>query len=496
MKKHFILYLSLSLICLLASLLWNDQIVSAQVTPAYPTPRIVQNRPGIVQSLSIRVDWVEISNYIGGDIDNVAELSFAVLVIRENGDAAKLILANSQTYAGGEVYGQEPVRLITGDTVYLDNFSLSVNNLGPNESLQVVFLALDEDGLTPIQRRSRDAAIGAVVEVLGDLIKSPQGAQSARRAFNLAQILPKTNVGLFILNILADLVIDEAVEYFEAADELGHYVITLKPSEGWRSNQTLRTQSPDGNMRFQFAVIGQSETECTYDSYTCRYVVATAISTFSHPTSTATATLTATRTPTSTPMPSSTLPSVPTLTRTPTSIYTTTPTRTPFSTISPTRTAIPTLTATVQSIPTANRNNIDPASINTSQVDRVATPRLVAPRDGTTIIGSRVKFEWLWDGKLQENWGFEVRGWKAGELHNGVHDAKETVGIAPDGDATYHLDIGIPPHLLDSTWQWTVAVVQLEPYRRIGSEARPNIIRLESSGTIPIQRQPQSPLNP
>lgn len=113
----------------------------------------------------------------------------------------------------------------------------------------------------------------------------------------------------------------------------------------------------------------------------------------------------------------------------------------------------------------------------------VAAPVLLAPSDGAHFSSSRVTFEWTWDGALQDNWGFEILGWKPGGKHYGIHDAKETVGITPNSDGKYSLTVTLPHHLRTGDWQWSVVPVQLEPYTRIGPEANPRGIILGSVDT-------------
>jgi hypothetical protein len=117
----------------------------------------------------------------------------------------------------------------------------------------------------------------------------------------------------------------------------------------------------------------------------------------------------------------------------------------------------------------------------------IAAPELVGPPDMASIDSSRITFRWRWEGELQENQAFEVRGWLEGEPHNGIHDARSTMGLQPDEDGVYELNIGFPDKFFGNTWQWSVAVVQLDPYERIGPEAEPNTV-IVSGG------QPESPL--
>ncbi len=48
--------------------------------------------------------------------------------------------------------------------------------------------------------------------------------------------------------------------------------------------------------------------------------------------------------------------------------------------------------------------------------------------------------------------------------------------MVPNEFGIYSLNLPIPANLKGRTWYWTVAVVQLDPYARIGPEAPPYIV--------------------
>jgi len=108
------------------------------------------------------------------------------------------------------------------------------------------------------------------------------------------------------------------------------------------------------------------------------------------------------------------------------------------------------------------------------------------------VIGSRrTTFEWEWAGSpLKANQGFEIRIWKEGQPdHYGAADAK---GIGKQ--TRYELDVAGAYGVQqggDATYFWTVAVVQLDPYLRIGEEAAPRRIAYQANQSpTPIRPYP------
>jgi hypothetical protein len=81
---------------------------------------------------------------------------------------------------------------------------------------------------------------------------------------------------------------------------------------------------------------------------------------------------------------------------------------------------------------------------------------------------TRVTFAWKWTGPaLGSNQGFEVRIWKENQLdHYGAAAPVRDTSIEIDVSKAYGVQQGG-----DGGYFWTVALVQLEPYQRIGSEA-------------------------
>jgi hypothetical protein len=148
--------------------------------------------------------------------------------------------------------------------------------------------------------------------------------------------------------------------------------------------------------------------------------------------------------------------------------------------------------ATLTPVPTRVRVTPKPTA---ASVDVIAAPQIVAPPDMASYDSGRITFQWRWNGQLQENWGFEVRGWRLDGPHNGIHDARITKGILPNTGGVYSLTRKPPQEFHGQEWYWTVAVVQLEPYKRIGPEATPRKIVPAKASSGRNRKQPDSPLD-
>ena len=156
----------------------------------------------------------------------------------------------------------------------------------------------------------------------------------------------------------------------------------------------------------------------------------------------------------------STLPAVVIGTTDPT--VTLAPTPLPTSTLAVTPTPTTASTATASVTPTA-----------TPRLDQLA-PTLDSPANNSAASG-RTTFRWLWNGPaLAANQGFEVRIWKERQAdHFGAAEPVRTTSAVIDLNQAAGVRQGGV-----GTYLWTVAVVQLNPYKRIGKEATPRALRI------------------
>jgi len=193
------------------------------------------------------------------------------------------------------------------------------------------------------------------------------------------------------------------------------------------------------------------------------------------PPSTATPTTVATATPRPTTIAAATATptTIATATATPTTIATATgttaPTRPNTPTTRPTNTPTVRPTDTPTRLPTATPAGVD------------AAPILRAPANNTDTSGL-VTFSWDWPGPpLTPNQGFEVRVWRADQPdHYGAATPVRTNSATIDLAGAYGVQQGG-----SGLYFWTVAVVGLNPYQRIGPEAAARQLNIQLAGGGP-----------
>lgn len=183
----------------------------------------------------------------------------------------------------------------------------------------------------------------------------------------------------------------------------------------------------------------------------------------------------------SSPSPTPTLPP-PIVTNTPSPTRTTllTPTRSENFTPKPTKTPTHGVTATLRP-PITSTPTVAPAAskapTSTPTVSSVMpVPRNLNPTAGITVLGS-THFSWTYDGPpLQENQAFEVRIWKrdSSSDHNGVVDPVSTNSVDIDMER-FAQQYGT------GAYSWAVAVIQIDPYKKIGLESTSVPIMVETN---------------
>jgi hypothetical protein len=225
------------------------------------------------------------------------------------------------------------------------------------------------------------------------------------------------------------------------------------------------------------------------------------------PTGTPTTILTATGTPADTPTLTAAASSIPTDIPTATSTSTNTPTSTATSAPTDTPTPRPTATGTHTNTPTSTATSTPtdtPRPIATATGTSTNTPRptamttipmpvLKSPDDGTSAAtGGTTIFEWQWNGELQEGWGFDILIWKEGidpdhfggfdvlDIRNNLQSSGNTYTFSWDVASSY----SVQQHG-GGEYTWTVLVVQVTPYERIGPEATPRTLNVTVGGGGP-----------
>lgn len=184
--------------------------------------------------------------------------------------------------------------------------------------------------------------------------------------------------------------------------------------------------------------------------------------------------------------------------RTPGASPTQAATAAPATTPTPTLAAVvsgvvnPTVTLAPAPLPTSTLAAVPTATITatvspTPRLDQVV-PTLQSPANNSSANG-RATFRWAWNGPtLAANQGFEVRIWKEGQadhfgaaepvrVTSALIDLNQAAGVRQGGVGTY---------------LWTVAVVQLSPYKRIGKEASPRTLHI--GGVPPTPSRSAAPL--
>ncbi len=112
----------------------------------------------------------------------------------------------------------------------------------------------------------------------------------------------------------------------------------------------------------------------------------------------------------------------------------------------------------------------------------IAAPILQEPNPNDTATqGQSTTFRWSWTGELGVNQGFEIRIWRNGDIdHYGAFDATELKKYVVRAGDQYVTSFPVEGAYSvqrggGSDYLWTVAVVQIDPYLRLGpeTEARP-----------------------
>lgn len=164
--------------------------------------------------------------------------------------------------------------------------------------------------------------------------------------------------------------------------------------------------------------------------------------------------------------------------------------KSPTATLAPTpkATAIPTAT-----LPKPTSTGQAGAAKEIATTMPLAAPRLSAPADSYTAQGN-VDFTWQWEGALAAGQGFEVRIWEEGSSeHLG---AEKPVTQPSAGLWRQQIDVDLVPAMQrggSGNYWWTVAVVAIDPYARIGEEAPPRRLVYRAPSDAPAEPAPATP---
>lgn len=108
-------------------------------------------------------------------------------------------------------------------------------------------------------------------------------------------------------------------------------------------------------------------------------------------------------------------------------------------------------------------------------------PVLIGPDDGASV-SDQALFQWRWSGgALPPNHGFEVRLWKENQAdHFGAANPVSSTSLEIHFEGAYGVSLGGA-----GRYYWTVAVVQLQPYQRVGPEAPVRVIDIADDAPPP-----------
>lgn len=123
-------------------------------------------------------------------------------------------------------------------------------------------------------------------------------------------------------------------------------------------------------------------------------------------------------------------------------------------------------------------------------------PELLEPALGQTVYAHRdgrapTTFRWYWPGQLPQEFVFEVRIWNVDldPVPLGAHDVTGSGFRAPvvryERDGTYSISLRLRDaagyRLSVTNYVWTVGIVRLDPYLRVGQEAEPRAIFIQDA---------------
>ncbi|WP_420629736.1 hypothetical protein [Candidatus Leptofilum sp.] len=183
-------------------------------------------------NIDIRIDWVEIGENIG-DLVGQGELTLELLVIRENGDSRVL-----------EAPGLREYKIDGNNRIFLEGFSLTVNDVAPDEKILVYLIAFENDELSFFAGRGASLALEGAAEAL-------------EHAIEKGLIAGKAITNTTLLGIILNTVTGGALEWWQQAEIIGGYGVLLEPENNWQANLTIEGESDDGNLLLQYSILPQ-----------------------------------------------------------------------------------------------------------------------------------------------------------------------------------------------------------------------------------------------
>jgi len=194
------------------------------------TPIVVGPAEAFLNNLAIRIDSVQILKD-DGDHGSGGEVYFAILVRRESGESAKLLLPGNGILAAS-----------VGDALELSAFSLAVNEVQERERIDVYLLGFESDQDTWDDRLANRALDGVVLVI--------------------EELVPGDSLLKFGYKVLAG----DELRWWEAEDSLGECWFVLDERNNWLQGQQYYAQSANENLDIAFTVTKILEVPSTVTS--------------------------------------------------------------------------------------------------------------------------------------------------------------------------------------------------------------------------------------
>lgn len=229
--------------CWFISMLLALVLVAGCSSEAAPSPVPVQRLTPVgpaqdtPNNLVVRTDWVKVGD--AQEIDGSEELHIDLLVVRSNESSRRLQAPGVGVY-----------RVKKATTIDLADFALTINDVQPDETILLYWLAIDQDETDWATGTMEDVSLDFAAGILGNAIA----------AGRLGSMTAPTHIGLitFILSNAAGAVLD----YWQQADVLDGAVVLLDPSNDTSRliNQRVQLDGDNGYMTVQFALLDAEST--------------------------------------------------------------------------------------------------------------------------------------------------------------------------------------------------------------------------------------------
>ncbi len=202
------------------------------------SPQNISNGNSTSHNISVRIDWVEITGNLGELIGD-SEIYFELFIIRENGASSLLRRPAEGAY--------KPTR---GEKIYLDQFSVTINNVQENESIFIYLLALEDDEITSSMDNNSELATNAAMNAGSAILESKLA--SGQLAVLLGK---KANIAAFIITSVAGV----ALDWWQQADILGEYPVLLDQNNNYLVGDSIEDISQNGNLMLKYSITSENQ---------------------------------------------------------------------------------------------------------------------------------------------------------------------------------------------------------------------------------------------